>query len=382
MPKNPLSYDVMDGSTRIEYASPSLEHSQAFASFRMIRGLDQVLAQQPMLSNLAERCGQAGMMDQLGFYLLSSRERAKAPRLLLLSESPQYPAAAILLYEYCVAGIPTGVYMSADFSGQRSVLAPADRRCLIAAQAADFLIRRGALLALLTVADGESPPSKPGSLEALARGRHCAIQTRIVRRTMELKETYEATLAMMGHDTRRNFRRHTRKVDEEFAASFVTEPAISEKEFLALNRESAFPVATSTCCWRFRGARQLPNSIFVGLQARNGQWLSILGGRRQGDLTDVDWQLNRAGLHGYSLVTAMRAHLIQHEVCCGTHFLRFDGGTAHSMHLTFLQEKVRDLLLARRFLGKRFVTKLIPRVLPPDSLLGNVLRSKDLVWCC
>ena len=353
-----------------------------------IRGHDAVLDHQPLLAALADRNGMAGAMDQLVYFLSASRVRAKVPHLFLLSqprekrgESNTEPYAAVLLYQYRLPLLPTRVFIASDFGGQRTVLAPEALRCEAARHCAEFLIRRGALLVQLSVGGGDFSPAAPamaGRRRSLATTY--AYQTRTILRTLELKADYEETLAAMGHDTRRNFKRHTRKVDETFGVSFVPHAELSEAEFLALNRASAFPVPTSIALWRFHEGRRFPGSIFVGLRGADGRWLSVLGGRRHRGLTDVDWQFNLAELQKYSMVTAMRAHLMRHEIEQGTRWLRFDGGTAHSMHLSFLKEEVADLLFTRRFLPRSLLCKRVPRLLPPTNLLANVLNSEGLTW--
>jgi hypothetical protein len=132
--------------------------------------------------------------------------------------------------------------------------------------------------------------------------------------------------------------------------------------------------------WRYQLARESPDSIFLGLRSSTGQWLSILGGRRQGTLVDVDWQLNRRGMEKFSLVTAMRALVLQAEVDRGTRFLRFEGGTPHTMRLSFMKEQVHDLLYFRSPRTKAILLRLLPRILPSDNLLFGVISSNAWTW--
>jgi hypothetical protein len=72
----------------------------------------------------------------------------------------------------------------------------------------------------------------------------------------------------------------------------VSEANPSESEFLVLNRNSLYPVFPWIAKWRFRCARGLPDSIFAGLRAADGSWLSMIGGRPRNRITYVDWQMN------------------------------------------------------------------------------------------
>jgi hypothetical protein len=332
------------------------------------------------LADLAVRCGQDGAMDQLQYHLSSCGMRAKIPHLLVLSDPGRRPYAAVLLYEYRIGGISTGVFIPSDFDGERTVLAPEHLRCLIARQAAEFLIDRGALLVLLSVSNGDFSSTNLGSVSHNRAGYVCTSQTRTILRTLELESTYEATLAKMGKSTRRSFRRQARRVEEDFAASFVVQPDITDSEFLFLNRNSAFPVSRRIAIWRLRKARQLSNSVFLGLRAADGRWLSVLAGRRQGDLTEIDWQSNLNSLDKYSLVSAMRAHVLQYEIDRGTRFLRFDNGTGHSMQLYFRKENVSDLLMVHPLLTTNIARRVLPRLLPRDNHLSKVVREGSLAW--
>jgi hypothetical protein len=345
-----------------------------------IRGQNEVLAYQQTLADLAVRCGQDGAMDQLQYHLSSCSMRAKVPHLLLLSDPGQSPYAAVLLYEYRIGGISTGVFIPSDFDGERTILAPDHLRCLIARQAAEFLVDRGALLVLLSVSNGDFSSTNVGGSPHIHPGYVCTTQTRTILRTLELESSYEATLAKMGNSTRRGLRRQSRRVEEDFSASFVIQPDITESEFLFLNRNSAFPVSRRIAIWRIRKARQLSNSVLLGLRAADGRWLSVLAGRRQGNLTEIDWQTNLNGFDRYSLVSAMRAHVLQYEINCGTRFLRFKNGTGHSMQSCFRKQNVSDLLMVHPRLTTNIARSVLPRLLPRDNHLSKVVREGSLAW--
>jgi hypothetical protein len=346
----------------------------------MTSGFPAIRAQQNLLIDLAERCGQTGAMDQLVFLLEAGSLRGKFPHLLIISERDQAPLAAVLIFEYRIGGIPSRIYTPSDFGGERTVIAPNHLRCRVAMRVAGFMLERGALLFLISLSGQYFSSDGTDPLPSTRRNQAFATQTRIIQRTFELGKSYDATLAKFGSHTRRNFRRDARRIAQEFGAVFFEHPEISEPEFLELNRKSAFPVSDRIARWRYGVAGKLPNSIFVGLQSANGQWLSVLGGRRQGDLTDVDWQLNRRGLERYSVSTAMRAYVLQLETDRGTRYLRFDGGTPHSMRLSFMKEPITDLLFFPSLHCKAMLFKLLPNILPEGNSLALVMVSKSWTW--
>jgi hypothetical protein len=120
--------------------------------------------------------------------------------------------------------------------------------------------------------------------------------------------------------------------------------------------------------------------MFAGVKARDGTWLSMVGGRRHEGVTEIEWQMNRAGLPRYSLSTVMRSYLLEHEVAQGTGKIMFQGGTTHSMRNALIGSNVLDILIVRRSPLARLVRQLAKRFFPESNFLGKVLRDPNLVW--
>ena len=85
--------------------------------------------------------------------------------------------------------------------------------------------------------------------------------------------TFDATIAGMGSDTRRNFRRYRRRRNGVWG-SLRAGGSTSESQFLAFNRKSLYLFLPWVVRWRIRDARKLPGIIFAGLRAKDGSWLS------------------------------------------------------------------------------------------------------------
>ena len=334
-----------------------------------------VLAEQRALAALAERTGQRGMMTYLEFILSANRfGGAKVPYLLTLLDQQAELYAAVLLYEYRPWGVPTRIFTAADYYGVRSVLAPADMRSTVAQEAANFLIRRGAWVVMITVRKGNFSAKIGG------RGLTWATQSRILSHALPLRATFDETVANMGAHTRRNLRATHRRVQSKLGGVFVLDPELSEREFLVINRACMYPVPPAVAKWRFRCARELPGRFFGGLRAENGRWLSLVGGRHLDGTTFIDWQMNVSDLPSWSIGTAMRAYILKHEIERGASFLAFEGGTPHSMHRAFLQEEVSDLLLAQSFLSPAILRTVLPLVMPKASLLVQMVESDTVIW--
>ena len=373
------------------------------AGWSTLFGIDELLALQPRLAALAERCGQAGAMDSLDYFLtvphlglqqparsarmpnLLSMWRSKLPR-LLLRNGPAGLDAAVLLLEYHPCGVPTGLFIPMDGDGHRTIVAPAGERAAVALQAGEFLIGCGANLALITCAELADPPyPAPAGLTSDSAAdfrdapRLIATQSRSVFHTLPLASTYDATLETMGRHTRRNLRACHRRAVRELGASYRPHAEISLPEFLKLNRASMYAVPDWVACWRYQSARSIDGGIFAGLQAADGRWLSIIGGHARSDIARLDWQANFTGFGSLSLVTTMRAFFIGSQVDRGMRWLRFEGGTPHSMSSAFLKEDVRDLVFARNALSPRALRRLAGAI-SKTGPLRNVLAADSLVW--
>jgi hypothetical protein len=172
----------------------------------------------------------------------------------------------------------------------------------------------------------------------------------------------------MGADTRRNFRRYRRRAVTELGAEFVPHVSMAAYEFLRLNRLSTNPIAEEIAHWRYTLLERSPSDdriLFCGMRGRDGEWLSLVGGRRNQHTTEIDWQFNRSGLPHFSLCTAMRTFLLEHEIARGTRKLVFEGGTPHPMRFSFTSAPTVDLLAVRRnsaraWLLRRFANQIFP----------------------
>jgi hypothetical protein len=353
-----------------------------------VRGRAAVIALQSLLVELSERTGQTGAMDAIDVFLGAPTAIQKTPYLLLVGLRdgviPEAAGAndldgAVLIYEYRVAGRGTSVFATDDVTGARTVIAPERIRTEIAELACRKLLELGAAMAMITL-EGETVA---GRRSVPGRWAACRMATRLrmVPKYLPLADTLDATLATLGNDTRRNFRRYRRRLEVEFGAEFVSMVEMGREEFLELNRASTNPVAEAVAIWRYESLAQIARPMFCGLRAADGQWLSLIGGRRQGGATEIDWQINLAGMARYSLSTAMRAFLLEHEVELGTDRLVFEGGTPHPMRHSFVASNAVDIVVVRVGSPVAWMLSRISRwVLPAKNFLGAALRDPELNW--
>lgn len=356
---------------------------------QLITGRQEILVHAKLLIELSERYGQTGAMDHLDFFLTSEDSLKKTPHLILLKESgesseitAQTVVGAVLVHEYRVFGIGTGIFATADSSGQRTLIGPPELRSMVAARAAEFLMKRGGRTVLISFEE-VSRGELRRYLQLEARNKEnweFATMLRGFRGSFRIEKTYEETLAKLGKHTRRNLRYYRRRVETELGCVFVPQAVLSEAEFLQFNRDCAHQVTPAVMARRYKTTHEMEGALFAGVKTSSGEWLSLIGGRKHHGVTEIDWQMNRGGFANYSLSTVMRSFLIESEVASGTKSLDFEGGTPHSMRFAFEVMYANDLLVARRSIPVYLLRKFARRVMPSTNFLAQMLADPKRIW--
>ena len=351
----------------------------------VLTGRASILASQTLLEELATRSGQQGAADFIDYFLTQPYTGGKIAHLFLVLTKPVASGAevrseavlgAVILQEYQLAKRRLGAFVTEDQAGERNVLAPAPLRSAVALRVADHLLEKGASLVVLSLQDAAFSPERGRSS---SRAVWATVERTLTRR-LPLGASYEDTLAQLGAHTRRNLRYYRRRLEERRQCRFVAEVLMEEDEFVALNRLCSYPTPEFVARWRYRSTHSVPGGVFSGIQAGDGTWLSIIGGRRSGRTMFVDWQMNRTAFADHSLSTVMRSYLIEHEILAGSGTLLFEGGTPHSMQLSFLRETVTDLALVRDTVRGRLLRRYAKAVLPKRNFVRKVLTSPGLAW--
>jgi hypothetical protein len=331
------------------------------AHFCHLRDRSAILRMREKLIRLSTRCGQTGAMDYLEYFLTSTENLKKAPYLVLLVTRSDVNVfdldaedliAAVLIYEYKVMGFYSRVFSTSDFNGSRAVIAPMAERARVSSMVCRYLMERGAQIVMLTFAgdgNGANPEEFVGAVEG-DRKRWWTKQTREVGATIVLEKTLDQTLAAMGKHTRRNLRYYRRKAESELMCTFESDvkSSLSMARLIELNQASTHPVTNVVLERRYGTMKALDGLFCVGVKTLDGQWISLLGGRRHHGISEIDWQMNRGGLEKFSVGTVIRAYLIEHEIAIGTDRLFFEGGTPHSMRHAFASEKTIDIVVTKR----------------------------------
>ncbi len=356
------------------------------AAINLVRGRDAILRLHGILVELSARCDQFGAMDDLEYFLSRPKFASKIPSLLLFCSA--YPPsnsdeieAAILLYEYQVAGIGCRVFVADYHGGDRTVIAPPRFRAQVASRGCAALLLRGALAVQLTYQTDLDRPEEFSVPSAGANsGWRRASTVRRMHGYVPLEDSYEATLASFGKHTRRNLRASRRNAQKAVGYTFVVDPVLTKEEFRSFNRRSAYPVPDELAAWRYDALKLISDCLFLGIRGSSGEWLSIIGGRRHRNGTFVEWQMNRADMGPLSLGTLMRSHLIEHEVERGSKRLYLVGGTSHSMKYAFGSEHFVDFVAVRGVLPAFLLRHFARPLMSENTFLVQAFADPKLNW--
>lgn len=358
----------------------------AKTAIHIVRGRDAILQMRGMLVELSARSDQHGAMDHLEYFLKRPKFANKIPCLILFGSGTSATTSeeidgAVLLYEYQMAGFGCNVFVADFHGGDRTVIAPRILRSQIAALACWSLLARGAFAVQvtyqteLTASDDCFVSGAKGS----SRWRR-ASSVRAMHGYVPLKDTYDATLASFGKHTRRNLRASRRHAATNLGYTFIADPVMSKEEFMGFNRTSTYPVPNELAEWRYDAMKLIPGCLFLGIRGANGEWLSIIGGRRHQNGTFVEWQMNRADMASFSLGTLMRSHLIEHEIERGSKRLYLVGGTSHSMKHAFGTEHFVDLVTLRRALPAFLLRRFARPLMLENTFLVQAIADPKLKW--
>ena len=357
---------------------------------RTIHGKRAILACYPWLSSFASACGQSDAAEDLSYFLAKPGISARTPVLLCVlrksakkqrTPEPTEILGTLLLYEYSVAGIRTGLFTTNDRSGRTSLIAPAAMRSSVVSFAAQWLLRRGAHLVLLSFAersDGAVGCGEPRIESPIAA--RWATRTRRVPDFLELRASFDETLASIGQRTRSNMRYYRRRAERELGCIFEPEATITESELLTFNRECMYAVPNRTAVWRLRTLHKLSERVLMALRDRDGRLLSLIGGRRLGTSTELLWQMNRDDLPQSSLSLVLRSYMIEHEIARGAKRFYVEGGSGHPIRHSFQHSNMIDLIVRRESSRAAMVCSLARRFIHWDNELAVMLVDSSVTW--
>lgn len=373
-----LSWFHLNGERSLGSGRAADQRGNDGLATELLRGPNAIIGVQELLRELAVRCGQEEATADIHYYLDKPGLLRRVPVLLLIRHpqaAPDNLAAAVLLFEYKVAGIPLGMYTSNDRSGRRTVIAAPGDRLNMAICGAEHLLRRGANVVLLALRSGPITREMADSLEKTKSRVSWVFRQREIPDYLPLRSTYDETLAQIGKRTRTHMRYYRRQAEAQLGCTFHPQLEMGERELSAFNRICMYPVGEQLLAWRLRALRQFDRPILMALRDSRGELLSVLAGRRFGTDSDVLWQMNRRGLDQHSLSLVMRTYFIEHEISCGMERVYLDGGSGHSLCHSFARGTVTHLAAIRHTPLSFLVRKTARRLIPQDNHLARLLAE-------
>jgi len=379
-----------------QVATVHLSKAESDPVVHCVTGRDEVLRLSDKLIEFSARCDQPGAMHDIAYYLSKPGALPRIPHLLLVSNGPELNLASpnlddligvLLIFEQSLLGWGLGAFATNDRSGRNTLVARAPDREWVAALASRALLKRGAHLILMSFSASENLGSaaavEPPMLGVAGHGKSVARWARRDRTTpgyLPLSVSFDATLAKIGQRTRSNLRYYRRRAEKQLGCVFFPQVEVSREELLSFNRECMYAVPAEVAGWRYDSLKELSEPLLMGIKDREGRWLSILGGRRYLDRSEVLWQLNREGFAVNSLSTVMRSYFIEHEIAHGSRRLYIEGGTEHPIGFSFLPESLTDLVIVRRTLAAEAMRMFAVRYISGSNELSRLLGPTDLVW--
>ena len=359
-------------------------------------GREPVLRLSQMLAEFSARCGQPGAMDDISYFLSKPGVLPRIPNLLLVTRSKELNLLSpkldnllgtLLIFEQSIRGFGVGAFATNDRAGRSTLVAEPSERSRIAALTSRALLDRGAHLILMSFRAVDELESlgaiQPPLLQVAESGRavaRWAQRQRSIPGYLPLASTFDATLAKIGQRTRSNLRYYRRRAESDLGCVFMPRIEVSREELLAFSRECMYAVTPEVTGWRYDALKELAEPVFMGIKDRDGRWLSMLGGRRYLDRSELLWQLNREGLAANSLGTVMRSYFIEHEIAHGSRRMYIEGGTQHPIKFSFVPEQLTDLVVLRRSLMSKAMQMVARHAISLDNELSHMLSAKDLTW--
>ena len=368
----------------------------------ILEGSQAILAHADLLEQLAERSGQLGAMNWLGFFLGGRGALWKRPYVVLCLQSGADASSlqldiflgAVLFFELNLLGVPTGVFSTDDWEGLRTVVADASQRHEVAARATEALLDRGAQVVVTTYACAAAEGLRAGPLLQRS-GIMWAENDRLVTKSrLNLASSFEQTLTNFGAKTRTQLRYYRRRLEKELQCIFLPDSheLLEEEDLIRLAAISREHISTTECRRRYRAARDLPGGFLMAIRTPDGQLLSSLAGWRQGTTTVMYHQINASGYPKHSIGSVMRSYFIESEIQRGARTLIFYHGTNDTISHSFESDLVRDLVARRTSSYPTLLLKLLGLVVSPrrfrethylggsTTFLASILASDALEW--
>lgn len=364
----------------------------------VVRGREAILRLGVLLERAAAFAGEPGRMQWLDCFFNHSRVSQWRRPCLVLSTAPGSSArvselrpdevlGAALFTEYYLLGLRSGLLVSPDEVGTRNVFAVDGRHSEMVCLAMERLLRDGALLIIASYESvhGEADEPEPAFEQS---GILWSRRYRTHNKFLPLLETFDETLAQLGKSTRFNMRYYRRRLEKRMQCEYVPDArhAVFPEELQAINASSLNPILQDDFVTRWNQAANHPEGFLVGLRRDGVEWLSFIGGWRNGTTTTLHWQVNNAAYASDSMSHVMRSHFLESEIARGASRFVIDGGSHTSIVNSFTKVSIFDLMVRRkslldlRYRALRLLFAASQVLLKRKYLIVEIAMNQDLEW--
>jgi hypothetical protein len=317
--------------------------------------------------------------DELGtlspqFFLNSIAQERSFPRVVVVRRAGTV-IGVVYAKERKLAGFRTGLIWGDASHGPIIACKPEEREAVWSCALSYLLVRKTVLGIRLAIPHteyelyaGERIVSSIGAVAS-----YCEYSANAI---LPLTSSYEALLNQMGPETRRNFRRYRRQF--EMHGHAYAEP-LTIPEFRAatldLMGKSSIPTEKLRVQRKVWMCLAAARPMLVGLRARSGEWLAVLGGWYDRDQATAVLQMNRDQDHrADSLSVVLRGYLIESLIRRGLQSIVFVGGVSEPLkrYCRIVPIVVLYLDKSNGFLRPARLLELAARLAPPRLALKAV----------
>jgi hypothetical protein len=309
------------------------------------------------------------------FFLASIDTRLWTPRIVAISNGPAV-VGLMFAKERKVMGMRSGLIYADDTLGGMVAAERSLRSQVFEAGVAHLMSCKGTRgLRLLVPQSG--PAVSIIQRRTQPSAQHPPMDVHYVSRSsyhpvLPLGDSYEGFLESMGKQTRRNFRYYRRRLESR-GHHHVSEMSLDQFERAAKRLEGLNVIGSHRggTPRAMRMLKAVERPVLMGLRHENGEWLSIVGGWREGDRIVVFIQMNNDQDYPEdSLCTVARACLIDTAIQQGTRELVFWAGVGLPLARYCSPVPTLDVHLDARTLFWRTTRRIVAAVSP--MLSGKV----------
>ncbi len=267
------------------------------------------------------------------FFMASIEKKTWIPRVMIVKHANAV-IGIVYAKERKWVGFPTGLtYIDATLGGM--IISEPRERATVWQHALSHLLTVRSIhgLRIHVPRDGYELEATQGILRLTGADFSCADCEQHRHAILTLPRSYDIFLSRLGSITRRNFRYYRRRF-EKSGHQYVEDLSISEFRGAAdhLFKRSLIKASREAIERALKMFSSANRPLLVGLRARTGEWLGILGGWYDSGRATVFCQMNNDREHSKdSLSVVLRGFLIESLIAKGIEDLFFWDGASGAL---------------------------------------------------